>query len=95
MPDAPSLYIDRCGGDFPASFAASVRWHLLPAAVLVAAAVRYPETRSSGTGVVGLAWRVVRGREAVLSRRARDLTVAVVVTAAVVWLVSSSFAPTR
>ncbi|MFI7043486.1 hypothetical protein ACWDUI_16405 [Streptosporangium sandarakinum] len=90
-----ALYIDRCGGDFPTSFAASVRWHLLLAAVLVAVAVRYPETRSSGTGVVRLAWRVVRGQDAVLSRRARDLTVAVVVAAAVVWLVSSSFTPTR
>ncbi|MEU6739986.1 hypothetical protein [Streptosporangium sandarakinum] len=88
-------YIDRCGGVFPASFAASVRWHLLLAAALVAAAVRHPETRSSGTGIVRPAWRVVRGRDAVLSRRARDLTVAVVVAAAAVWLVSSSFAPTR
>ncbi|MGV9596822.1 hypothetical protein ACWDR1_09145 [Streptosporangium sandarakinum] len=88
-------YIDRCGGDFPVSFAASVRWHLLLAAILVAAAVRHPETRSSVTGVVGLAWRVARGREAALSGRARDLTVAVVVAAAVVWLVSSSFTPTR
>ncbi|MGP3964393.1 hypothetical protein ACTWPT_51380 [Nonomuraea sp. 3N208] len=77
-------------------FAGSVRWRLLLAAVLVASAAWHPRVRISWAGTVHLARNMIRGQlKGVISRRTRDLTMAIVIVAGAVCLVVSSFTPTR
>ncbi|GAA2292414.1 hypothetical protein GCM10010149_45040 [Nonomuraea roseoviolacea subsp. roseoviolacea] len=80
-------YMAQCGDEFPSLLADSVRWNLLVAAGLVAAAVRSPGISVSRAGAVHLVRRSWG--------RAKDLAVVVVIAAAAVWLVVSSFTPTR
>ena len=90
----PLLDIATYTGDFQEPLAESVRWHLLFAALLVAWATWSPRVRTSSTGAV----RRMRGRlpsKAEIPGRARHLTVALVIAAAAVWLIVSSFTPTR
>ncbi|MEV0195905.1 hypothetical protein [Nonomuraea sp. NPDC050691] len=91
-----ATYISQYSGDFEMPFADSVRWQLLLAAVLVVAAAWSPSVRISWAGTVRLARSMIRGRPEVLfPGRAKDLAVAVVIAAAAVWLIVSSFTPTR
>ncbi|MFC5823395.1 hypothetical protein [Nonomuraea insulae] len=69
-------------------FSGSVRWRLLLAAVLVASAAWDPRVRISWVGTVHLA-------RSVISRWTRDLTVVFVIVAGAIWLIVSSFMPTR
>jgi hypothetical protein len=73
-----------------------VRWHLLLAAVLVASAVWSPRQRISRAGTVRLARHLIGGQSKdVIPGRAKNLAVAVMIAATAVWLVVSSFTPTR
>ncbi|MFD0888275.1 hypothetical protein ACFQ08_27360 [Streptosporangium algeriense] len=91
-----ATYIDRRGGDFPTPFADSVRWPLLLAAVLVASATWIPRPRTSWAGTVHLARSLARGQsKIVVIGRTKDLAIVVVIAAAAVWLIASSYAPTR
>ncbi|MFI7225881.1 hypothetical protein ACIBO5_21915 [Nonomuraea angiospora] len=78
-------YISCQSDAFGVLFADSVRWRLLLAAVLVALAAWRPQARLSA---VHLARSLISGR-------ARDVTVAILIVACAVWLIVSSFAPTR
>ncbi|NUW46289.1 hypothetical protein [Nonomuraea rhodomycinica] len=91
-----AAYISQYGDEFPSSLADSVRWNLLLAAGLVTAATWIPGTSISRAGTVGLVDRLIHARLRRTSPgRAKDLAVAVVIAAAAVWLVVSSFTPTR
>jgi hypothetical protein len=91
-----ATYTSQSSGDFPISFTDSVRWHLLLAAVLVASATWSPRVRISWAGAVHLARSMIRGQsKGMIPRRTKDLAVAVAITAATVWLIVSSFTPTR
>ncbi|WP_162642354.1 hypothetical protein [Streptosporangium sp. 'caverna'] len=81
-------YVHWYDEDFQISLLDSVRWHLLLAAVLVTSAVWSPHQRISRAGTVHLARHPIRGQ-------ARNLAVAVVIAVTAVWLVVSSFTPTR
>ncbi|WP_431894517.1 hypothetical protein [Nonomuraea sp. bgisy101] len=96
----PLLDIATCAsqysGDFEISFADSVRWPLLLAAVLVASAAWSPEVRISWAGTVRLARSLIRGQSKdVLPGRVKELAVAAVIAVAGIWLIVSSFTPTR
>ncbi|WP_326820130.1 hypothetical protein [Streptosporangium sp. NBC_01756] len=89
-------YVRWYGGDFQTSLVDSVRWHLLLAAVLVASAVWSPRQRISWAGTVRLTRHVIRRQSKdMIPGQAKNLAVAVVITATAVWLVVSSFTPTR
>ncbi|MEV4251141.1 hypothetical protein AB0J63_48100 [Streptosporangium canum] len=88
-------YVRWYGSDFQMSFADAVRWNLLLAAVLVASAAWSPRVRISWAGTVRLARGMKRGHsKGMIPGRTKDLAVAVVIVAATVWLVVSSFTPT-
>lgn len=77
-------------------FAGSVRWRLLLEAVLVASAAWHPRVRISWAGTIHLARSMIRGQwKDVISSRTRNLSVAMVIVAGAVWLIVSSFTPTR
>jgi hypothetical protein len=77
-------------------FAGSVRWRLLLAAVLVVSAAWHPWVRISWAGTIHLAQSMIRGQvKGLISRRTRNLTVAMVIVAGAIWLIVSSFTPTR
>jgi hypothetical protein len=85
-------YVRWYGGDFQASLVDSVRWHLLLAALLAASAVWIPRQRISRAGTV----RLIRGQSKdLVPGQAKNLAVAIVIAATAVWLVVSSFTPTR
>ncbi|MGJ6966413.1 hypothetical protein ACSDR0_31335 [Streptosporangium sp. G11] len=89
-------YIRWYGEDFQTPLVDSVRWHLLLAAVLVASAVWSSRQRISWAGTVRLARHMIRGQSKdVIPGQAKNLAVAVVIAATAVWLVVSSFTPTR
>jgi hypothetical protein len=89
-------YVHWYGGDFQTSLVDSVRWHLLLAAVLVASAVWNPRQRISWAGTVRLARHLIRGQSKdLIPGQAKNVAVAVVIAATAVWLVVSSFTPTR
>ncbi|MEU8381216.1 hypothetical protein [Streptosporangium sp. NPDC048865] len=89
-------YVRWYGEDFQIPLVDSVRWHLLLAAVLVASAVWSPRRRISWAETVRLARHTVRGQsENAIPGGAKNLVVAIVIVATAVWLVASSFAPTR
>ncbi|WP_156325285.1 hypothetical protein [Nonomuraea sp. SBT364] len=91
-----ATYISWYGGDSEMPLADSVRWPLLVAAVLVASAGRRPGVRITWAETAHLARRVISGRpESLAARRARDVALAVVIVAAGLWMIASSFAPTR
>ncbi|MEV1248955.1 hypothetical protein [Nonomuraea sp. NPDC049750] len=83
-----ATYISEYGGDWEIPFADSIRWPLLLAAVLVASAVWRPWVRISWAGTAHVARSMIGGRT-------KELAVAAVIVAAGVWLVVSSFTPTR
>jgi hypothetical protein len=73
-----------------------VRWRLLLAALLVASAAWHPRVRISCAGTVHLARSMIRRQLiGMISSRTRDLTVAIVIVTGAVWLIVSSFTPTR
>ncbi|MEW1840222.1 hypothetical protein AB0392_19945 [Nonomuraea angiospora] len=77
-------------------FADSVRWRLLLAAVLVASAAWHPQVRLSWAGTVHLARSIIRGQlKGLISSRTRDVAVAIMIVAGAVWLIVSSFTPSR
>lgn len=77
-------------------FANSVRWRLLLAAVLVASAARHPQVRISWAGTVHLARSTIRRQlKGLISSRTRDVCVAITIVAGAVWLIVSSFTPSR
>ncbi len=89
-------YVRWYGEDIQIPLVDSVRWHLLLAAVLVVSAVWSPRQRISWAGTVRLARHMIRGQSKdVIPGRAKNVAVAVVIAATAVWLVLSSFAPTR
>ncbi|SNT62461.1 hypothetical protein SAMN05216276_109117 [Streptosporangium subroseum] len=89
-------YVRWYGDDFQASLIDSVRWHLLLAALLTASAVWGPRQRISRAETVRLARNLIRGpSKDVIPGQAKNLAVAVVIAATAVWLVVSSFTPTR
>ncbi|GAA3126032.1 hypothetical protein [Streptosporangium carneum] len=89
-------YVRWCGGDFQISLVDSVRWHLLLAAVLVASTAWIPRQRISWAGTVRLARHMIRGQSKdMIPGQAKNLAVAIVIAATAVWLVVSSFTPTR
>ncbi|WP_440089367.1 hypothetical protein [Streptosporangium sp. LJ11] len=89
-------YVRWYGEDIQIPLVDSVRWHLLLAAVLVASAVWSPRQRISWAGTVRLARHMIRGQSKdVIPGRAKNVAVAVVIAATAVWLVVSSFTPTR
>ncbi|MER6177804.1 hypothetical protein [Streptosporangium sp. NPDC001681] len=89
-------YVRWYDDDFQTSLIDSVRWHLLLAALLVASAVWSPRQRISWAGTVRLARHMIRGQSKdVIPGQAKNLAVAVVIAATAVWLVVSSFTPTR
>ncbi|MFD1539349.1 hypothetical protein [Nonomuraea guangzhouensis] len=91
-----AMYVGQDSGDFELSFADSVRWPLVVAAVLVAWAAWSPWVRISWAGTVRLARSMIRGQwKGMVPGRAKDLAVAVVIVAGGVWLIASSFTPTR
>ncbi|NUW33448.1 hypothetical protein HTZ77_18725 [Nonomuraea sp. SMC257] len=91
-----ATYISQYGDEYPSSLADSVRWNLLLAAGLVTAAVWSPGTSVSWAGTVRLVRRLIRGRlSGTPPGRAKNFAVAAVIAAAAVWLVVSSFTPTR
>ncbi|MEU8205105.1 hypothetical protein [Streptosporangium sp. NPDC049046] len=89
-------YVRCYDEDFRMSLVDSVRWHLLLAAVLVASAVRNSRQRISWAETARLARQMFHGpsKDRILGQ-AKKVAVAVVITATVVWLVASSFTPTR
>jgi hypothetical protein len=76
------------------TFADSVRWPLLVAAVLVASATWSPQVRISRAGTVHLARSMIRSKH-VVAGRAKELAVAAVIAVGGIWLIVSSFTPTR
>ncbi|MBT2234910.1 hypothetical protein [Nonomuraea sp. NEAU-A123] len=91
-----AMYISQDSGDFELPFADSVRWQLVVATVLVAWAAWSPRVRISWAGIGRLARSMIRGQsKGMISGRAKNLAVAVAIAAASVWLVVSSFTPTR
>lgn len=69
----------------------STPWRLLLAAALVAAAAWYPPPRFSWPGTVRLARNLLRRPRA----RTRYVTVTLLIAAGALWLIASSFTPTR
>ncbi|WP_165781394.1 hypothetical protein [Streptosporangium minutum] len=91
-----AMYTSWYGSDFQTPFADSVRWHLLLAAVLVASATWSPWMRISWAGTVRLTRDMISGQlKGMIPGRTKVLAVAVVIATATVWLVVSSFTPTR
>lgn len=91
-----ATYISQYSGDFEMPFADSVRWQLLLATVLVASATWSPWARISWAGTVHLARSLIRERSTgMIPGRTKELAIAVVIAAAGVWLILSSFTPTR
>ncbi|MGW0590108.1 hypothetical protein [Streptosporangium sp. NPDC002607] len=91
-----ATYTSQYSGDFQTPFADSVRWPLLLAAILVASATWSPRMRISWAGTVHLARSLIRGQsKSMIAGRTKNLAVAVVIAAATVWLIVSSFTPTR
>ncbi|MFI7133926.1 hypothetical protein ACIBQ1_50185 [Nonomuraea sp. NPDC050153] len=86
-----ATYISRSGSDFEMPFADSVRWPLFLAAALVTSATRSPRVRISWAGTV----RLARSIKDVVPGRAKELAVAAVIAVAGIWLIVSSFTPTR
>ncbi|MFI6452466.1 hypothetical protein ACIBF6_12985 [Streptosporangium amethystogenes] len=79
--------------DFQTSLIDSVRWPLLLAAILVASATW---SRISWAGTVHLARHMIRERSKdTIPGQAKHLAIATVIAATTVWLVISSFTPTR
>ncbi|MEU7898447.1 hypothetical protein AB0B45_36995 [Nonomuraea sp. NPDC049152] len=91
-----ATYAGQYSSDFEMSFADSVRWPLLLAAALVASAAWSPGARISWATTVRLARSMMRGQSKdVLPSRAKELAVATVIAVAGIWLIVSSFTPTR
>ncbi|MER5423450.1 hypothetical protein [Streptosporangium roseum] len=89
-------YVRWYGSDFQIPLADAVRWNLLLAAVLVAAAAWSPQVRISRAGTVRLARHMIRGQSRdMIPGQAKNLAVAIMIAATAVWLVVSSFTPTR
>ncbi|MEU7836825.1 MULTISPECIES: hypothetical protein [unclassified Nonomuraea] len=84
----PLLDVATYSDDLEIPFAESIRWPLLLAAVLVASAALRPWVRISWTGTVHVARSMIGGR-------AKQLAVAAVIAIAGIWLIVSSFTPTR
>ncbi|MFI6602752.1 hypothetical protein ACIBHX_41420 [Nonomuraea sp. NPDC050536] len=91
-----ATYATQYSDDFQMLFLDSVRWPLLVAAALVASAVWSLRVRISWAGTVHLSRSMIRGQvKGVIPGRAKDIVVAGVIAAASVWLIVSSFTPTR
>ncbi|MFG6202056.1 hypothetical protein [Nonomuraea sp. JJY05] len=91
-----ATYISQSGGDFEMPFADSVRWPLLVSAVLVTSAARSPRVRISWAGTVHQARSMIGERsKGALPGRAKELAVAAAIAVAGIWLIVSSFTPTR
>ncbi|MFG2072278.1 hypothetical protein [Nonomuraea maritima] len=80
-----AMYISRHSGDFGMSLADCVRWPLLVAAVLVASATWSRQVRVLARSMT----------KQVVAGRAKGLAVAAVVAVGGIWLIVSSFTPTR
>ncbi|WP_433514894.1 hypothetical protein ACQP2T_04305 [Nonomuraea sp. CA-143628] len=92
----PLLDVATYISDLEITLAESVRWQLLLAAVLVAAAAWRPRPRISWAGTVHLARSMIGGRpKGMTLGRTKELAVVVVIAAAGAWLIVSSFTPTR
>ncbi|MET9339317.1 hypothetical protein [Nonomuraea sp. NPDC003804] len=91
-----ATYASQYSGDYEMSFADSVRWPLLVSAVLVASATWSPAGRTSWVTTVRLARSMMRGQSKdVAAGRVKELAVATVIAVAGIWLIVSSFTPTR
>ncbi|MET7333339.1 hypothetical protein [Nonomuraea sp. NPDC005650] len=89
-------YLSRESDPFGLLFADSVRWRLLLAAVLVTLAAWHPQVRISWVGTVHLARSIIRGQlKGLISSRTRDVAVAIMIVAGAIWLIVSSFTPSR
>lgn len=91
-----ATYASQHSDDFQILFLDSVRWPLLVAAALVASAAWSLRARISWAGTVHLARSMARGHlKGVIPGRAKDIVIAGVIAAASVWLIVSTFTPTR
>ncbi|MEU7748388.1 hypothetical protein [Nonomuraea sp. NPDC049158] len=84
----PLLDVATYSGDLEILFTDSIRWPLLLAAALVASAAWRPSVRISWAGTIHLVQSKIGGRT-------KNLAVVVVIAAAGIWLIVSSFTPTR
>ncbi|MFF5108712.1 hypothetical protein [Streptosporangium sp. NPDC000509] len=89
-------YVRCYDEDFQMPLVDSVRWHLLLATILVASAVWNPRQRISWAETARLARQMFHGpsKDRILGQT-KKVVVAFVIAATVVWLVASSFTPTR
>ncbi|WP_157594850.1 hypothetical protein [Streptosporangium amethystogenes] len=89
-------YVRWYDDDFQTSLVDSVRWPLLLAAVLVASATWIPRQRISWAETARLARHMIRERsKGTIPGQAKHLAIATMIAATTVWLVISSFTPTR
>ncbi|SDK74970.1 hypothetical protein [Nonomuraea jiangxiensis] len=91
-----AAYLTYDSDDYELPFIDSVRWPLLLAALLVASTTWRTWTRTPRTRITRLAQSLIRRlSERMTPGLAKNLVVAAVIAAAGIWLVATSFTPTR